>query len=426
MFPGLRGTRLAKGLSMGQGTSAAEYLQAKPKAKEYALSDGDCTGLQMIVAPSGSKQWEFRYRLDGRRRKISILGGYPRVDVKTARAMAREWSQLVAKGIDPAQERKSKREEALARKEEESRTFRAVASTWLDLYARTKPLTDVSRQHIQARFDRDVFPAFGDRLVHLVTDADVSRLVEGIAAEGKADKARRVLWHCRGVFSLAMENGWAEKDPTFNKEKRLPAIRTGNRPALLDPKKVGKLLRDIDGCGSGISTRHALRLLPLVFLRPSELREGMWSEIDFKRELWDIPAERMKGPKAKRRSHLVPLSRQALEILRNLKAENEPSEYVFPSPQTPFRPLSDMAMLKALRALGYGPTEQSLNGFRSIARTLLDERLRIPERVIEAQLAHTVKDSNGTAYNRTQFLDDRKAMMQAWADYLDGLKEGKA
>ena len=410
---------------MGKATSAAEYHEAKPREKEYAISDGKWEGLQMVVAPSGSKQWEFRYRLNGHRRKISILGGYPRVDVKSARGWAEKWTRMVGEGIDPAEERKAEKARSIAKRAAAEHTFRAVAAVWLDAYAKSKPLSAISRQHIQAKFDNDVFPAFGDRQVGEVTELEVERLVKGIASAGQIDKAYRVLWHCRGVFAYAVEKGLAPKDPTFNKEKALPPLQTGNRAAVVEPEQVGKLLRDIAACGSGISTRYALRLLPLVFTRPSELREAKWSEIDLERALWDIPAERMKGPINKRRSHLVPLSRQAVDILQNLREENEESEYVFPSPQTPRRPISNMAMLKALRAMGYTSEEQSVHGFRAIARTLLDERLRFPFHVIEAQLAHAVKDANGTAYNRTQHLEARRDMMQAWADYLDKLERGE-
>lgn len=407
---------------MSHATSEAEYRTARPKEREYAISDGKWEGLQMVVSPSGSKQWEFRYRLNGRRRKISVLGGYPRVDVKTARGWAETWTRMVAQGIDPAEERKTAKAQGTARREQEEQVFRKIALDWLEMYTRSKPLSDISRQHIQARFESDVFPAFGDRPIGEIVGDDVDALVQGIADQGKVDKAYRVLWHCRGVFSYAIEQGLIEKDPTFNKEKRLPPLKTGNRAAVIDPERVGKLLRDIDACGSGVSTRYALRILPFVFTRPTELREAKWSEIDIDRALWSIPAERMKGPIAKRRSHLVPLSRQVIELLRRLREESAPSEFVFPSPQTPRRPISDMAMLKALRAMGYTAKEQSVHGFRAIARTLLDERLRIPFHVIEAQLAHAVKDANGTAYNRTQHLEARCEMMQTWADYLDRLK----
>jgi integrase len=410
---------------MSNATSQAEYLNAKPRAKEYTISDGKFEGLQMVVTPSGSKQWEFRYRLNGRRRKISILGGYPKVGVAKAREWAELWTDLVGSGKDPFDHRREEAAKERAKRDQKIHTFRAVASDWLEAYALSKPLSPISRHHIQSKFDNDVFPVFGDRQVGDVTEAEVERLVCDIAKQGKIDKAYRVLWHCRGAFAWAVEKGLAPKDPTFNKEKRLPPLHGGNRAAVLEPEQVGKLLRDIAACGSGISTRYALRILPLVFTRPSELREAKWSEIDLDRALWDIPAERMKGPINKRRSHLVPLSRQVLDILRRLREENEESEYVFPSPQTPRRPISDMAMLKAVRTMGYTSKEQSVHGFRAIARTLLDERLRFPFHVIEAQLAHAVKDANGTAYNRTQYLEARREMMQAWADYLDKLERGE-
>lgn len=409
----------------GDNATPKEYENARSEPREYAISDGKCPGLQMIVSPSGSKQWEFRYRLHGRRRKLSILGGYPRVPVGVARDWADKWTRMVAEGIDPAEVRQREREEAAAKREREVHTFRAVAASWLEVYARTKPLSPISRRHIQEKFDNDVFPVFGSRPIANIAESDIERLIGGIVEKGRIDKAYRVLWHCRGVFGYAVEKGLAPKDPTFNKEKRLPPLKTGNRAALTDPQQVGKLLRDIAACNAAISTRGALRLVPLVFTRPSELRLAKWSEFDLDRALWDIPAERMKGPINKRRAHLVPLSRQAVAILRELRETNEASEYVFPSPRSPFHPLSNMAQLKALRSMGYTSEEQSVHGFRAIARTLLDERLRFPAHVIEAQLAHAVKDANGTAYNRTQHLDARREMMQAWADYLDTLERGE-
>lgn len=409
-------------LKSGEVATPKEYENFPAWIKEYTISDGKVDGLQMVISTTGSKQWEFRYRLNGRRRKMNILGGYPKVGVGVARKIAGEWANLVTEGKDPAEVRKTEKADTLAKRDAEKRTFRGIALTWLESYAKSKPLTDISRQHIQARFDSEAFPAFGSKPIAEITDADVERLMETIAAKGTIDKAYRTLWQCRGVFAYAIEKGFAPKDPTFNKEKRLPPLQTGNHAAVIDPEQVGKLLRDIDACGSGISARHALRLMPLVFTRPSELRLAQWSEFDLERALWDIPAERMKGPKMKRRSHLVPLSRQAVEILRSLRDESEESDFVFPSPQGPSRPISNMTMLKALRKMGWTSEEQSVHGFRATARTLLDERLRFPFHVIEAQLAHAVKDSNGTAYNRTQHLEARKEMMQAWADYLDGLR----
>ena len=403
----------------------AECQHFPPMEKEYTVSDGKCEGLQLVVSPSGSKQWEFRYRLNGHRRKISVPGGYPRASLGAARDWAEKWAGMVAKGIDPADHRAQVRAEKAADRARVVHTFQSVASTWLEIYARTKPLSPISRKHIEDKFTNDVFPAFGSRPIAEVTESEIESLLGGIVGKGKTDKAHRVLWHIRGAFRYALEKGLVPKDPTFNKEKRLPPLKIRNRAALTNPDQVGKLLRDISACGAGVSTRGYLRLIPLVFTRPSELREAKWSEIDLDRGLWDIPAERMKGPINKRRSHLVPLSRQAVVILRELRETNEESAYVFPSPRSPFYPLSNMAQLKALRAMGYTSEEQSVHGFRAIARTLLDEHLRFPASVIEAQLAHAVKDANGTAYNRTQYLEARREMMQAWADYLDTLERGE-
>jgi integrase len=408
---------------MGRITSPAEYQSAKPKDREYALSDGKWEGLQMIVAPSGAKQWEFRYRIAGRRRKISVLGGYPKVDVKTARTWAEKWTRMVASGIDPAEMRMQERKNAATRQATDATTFKAIAEIWLTGYTRSKPLAPISRQHIQSIFDNDVFPFIGALPVGSISEGVIEEILERILAKGTIGKAHRTLWYCRAVFHYAIEKGLATKDPTFNKGRRLPVNRSGNRAALTDPAQVGKLVRDIRAYSGSLSTRAGLHLLLLLFTRPGEAQHAEWSEIDFERAIWQIPASRMKGPISKRSPHLVPLSRQALMLLRELRDLSNGSRFVFPSPQSHARPISNMTLTKALRSMGYGPKVQSAHGFRAIARTLLDERLRAPVSAIEAQLAHVVKDSNGTAYNRTQFLEERQSMMQRWADYLDTLAE---
>jgi len=408
---------------LAQPKAETVFRNAQPKDKPYLIPDGG--GLNMLVTPDGTKLWVFRYRVDGKERKTAIKGGYPKVSVKDARAEAERFRDQVARGEDPGTIRKAGKEEATRKAEEiakeEARsatTFRVVAEEFLRV--RMSHRTESTRTAADQRLQRNIYPWFGERPISEITGPEILQALRRIEANGKLETAHRLRGLCSQVFRYAIATGQAERNVADDLRGALSSVQKEHRAALLDPVRFGQLLRDIDGYQGYFATKYALRLLPLVFTRPGELRLAQWSEIDFERAQWDIPAGRMKM----RLPHTVPLSRQVLEILRELRALSGDGPYLFPTPRQRDKPISNVAVLNGLRRMGYGTEEQSAHGFRAIARTLLDERLHVSPAYIEAQLAHRVADALGTAYNRTQHLEPRRAMMQTWADYLDELKQG--
>lgn len=252
---------------------------------------------------------------------------------------------------------------------------------------------------------------------------DIARVED----RGAIETAHRALQACGQVFRYAIATGRAERDPTPDLRGALKPVLVQHMAAITDPQRVGELLRAIESYKGMPVTRAALQLAPLVFVRPGELRKAEWSEIDMGERQWRIPASRMKRTKQQKLSggdHVVPLSRQAMAVIRDLHPLTGRGRFLFPSPRTGERPMSDNGILSALRRMGFPKDEMTGHGFRAMARTLLAERLGVDEAVIEAQLAHAVRDSLGRAYNRTQFMEQRRRMLQQWADYLDQLRQG--
>jgi integrase len=287
---------------------------------------------------------------------------------------------------------------------------------------------DAHGKRILRRLERDVFPRIGDRPISDISPQEMLAVLTKIQDRGAIETAHRAKWECSQVFRHAIETGWAERDPTeVFSAGALRAPESRSHAAITEPARFGALLRSIDNYRGGYVVRAALQLAPLVFLRPGELRKAEWCEFDLDAAIWEVPGARMKRPKADKivsGGHLVPLSRQAVAILRELRSHTNVSRYVFPSPRTRERPMSDGGVLAALRSMGYGGEEMSGHGFRASARTLAVERLKIPAEWVEMQFAHAVKDANGRAYNRVQWLEERTSMMQHWADYLDRLRKG--
>jgi integrase len=270
-----------------------------------------------------------------------------------------------------------------------------------------------------SRLELYIFPWIGKRPIAEIKAPELLAVLRRIESRGILDTTQRVRIICCQVFRYAVVTGRAERDPTTDLKGALPQPQKTHRAAITEPKKVGELLRSIDSYQGSFVVQCALKLAPLVFLRPGELRRGEWEEIDFENAEWNIPAGRMKM----KEPHLVPLSKQAIEILTELKKLTGTGRYVFPG-RTSERPMSDNAILAALRNMGYAKEEMSGHGFRAMARTILDEVLQFRPDFIEHQLAHAVRDPNGRAYNRTSHLAERRRMMQQWASYLDGLKAG--
>lgn len=383
---------------------------AKPGPKSVRLFDGG--GLYLEVAPSGGKWWRFKYRFEGKEKRLS-LGVYPDVSLKEARVKRDDARKLLSSEIDPAYHRKIQK---AAKADRAANSFEFVAREW---YSKHSPSWAESHSNkVIKRLENDVFPWIGGRPIADIVAPELLTTVRRIESRGALDTAHRSLQICGQVFRYAVATGRAERDPSSDLRGALPPARTTHYPSIVDPDGVGQLLRAIDGFRGTFPVLCALRLSPLLFVRPGELRKAQWAEFDFDKSEWSIPSERMKA----RKSHLVPLATQAVEIFRDLHKLTGHGVYVFPG-RDPQRSMSEAAVNAALRRLGYDTrTEITGHGFRAMARTILHEELEISRDVIEHQLAHRVPDALGTAYNRTQFIKERRRMMQLWADYLDTLK----
>ncbi|MGP8013281.1 MAG: tyrosine-type recombinase/integrase, partial [Smithella sp.] len=391
--------------------SEVKVRNAKPQANEYKLFDGG--GLFLLITPSGGKLWRFRYLFDKKEKKLS-LGVYPEISLLDARKQRDEARSQLAHGIDPGAVRKAQKQAKI----QDTEIFELIAREWHERFKSKWSIGHSSK--IMTRLEGDVFPYIGEKRIKDIKAPELLTVLRRVEARGTFELAHRIRTICGQVFRYAVATGRAERDPAADLRGALSPVQTINRAAITEPKKVGELLRAIDGYQGGFVVQCALRFLPLVFVRPGELRHAEWSEIDFENAEWNIPAIKMKM----KEPHLVPLSKQAIEILKKLKEYTGASRYVFPSGRTFERPMSDNAILAALRRMGYAKEEMSGHGFRAMARTILDEVLQVRPDFIEHQLAHAVRDPNGRAYNRTSHLAERKKMMQTWADYLDGLKIG--
>lgn len=387
---------------------------AKPGAKAIKLADE--RGLYLEVSPAGGKWWRLKYRLDGKEKRIS-LGVYPDVKLKEARERRDDMRKLLAAGIDPSQQRKTQK---LLRADRGANSFEAVAREWYAKQANTWAQAHGDR--ILRRFERDIFPHIGGRPIADLTARELLVTLQRIESRDAIETAHRALGACGQVFRYAIATGRAERDISADLRGALRPVQATHFAAITDPVRAGELLRMIDDYRGTLPVCCALRLAPLVFLRPGELRRAEWSEFDLDKGEWNIPGERMKM----RVPHLVPLSRQSVSILREIHGLTGGGRYVFPSARSRDRAMSDNALLAALRRLGIPKEEMTGHGFRAMARTILDEVLGFRPDYIEHQLAHAVRDPLGRAYNRTAHLAERRKMMQDWADYLDRLKKSGA
>lgn len=391
---------------------------AKPADKPVKMTDGD--GLYLLIHPNGGKWWRFDYRFDGKRKTLS-MGVYPEVSLRDARDRRDDARRKIANQIDPGEHRKANKN---ARADAVANSFETVAREWF-----AKMLATWTPDHadkIIKRLERDVFPWMGDKPIADLTAPAVLTTIRRIEARGRLETAHRALQNCGQVFRYAVATGRAERDPTGDLRGALPPTREKHMAAITDPVEVGALLRAIDAFRGTLIVQSALKLSALVFVRPGELRQAEWTEIDLDKGEWNIPASRMKGwaRKGITTPHLVPLAPQAVAILRDLQPLTGRGVHVFAG-RDPKKPMSNAAVNAALRRMGYDTkTEMTGHGFRAMARTILHEELGIDREAIEHQLAHAVPDALGTAYNRTKFIDKRRVMMLRWADYLDKLKTG--
>ncbi len=381
---------------------------AKPKEKPYKISDE--RGLFILVNPNGSKLWRFRYRMD-RKENLLSFKSYPEVSLKEAREKRDEARKMLRDGIDPSRAKKAQKAS-----DSGADTFETISREWFEKFSSTWSPSHGER--IIRRLERDVFPWIGKRPIKEINAPDLLSVLRRIEGRGAVETAHRASQNCGQVFRYAIATGRAERDPSGDLRGAIPPPKKTHHASITDPKEVGALLRAIDGYEGGLIVRAAFRLAPLVFVRPGELRKAEWKEINWEKSEWIIPAERMKM----REKHIVPLSCQALEVLREIQPFTGEGKYIFPSPRTWERPMSDNAILSALRRMGYTGDQMTGHGFRSMASTLLNEQGWNRD-AIERQLAHAERDEIRAAYNYAQYLPERRKMMQSWADYLDGLKE---
>jgi integrase len=368
--------------------------------------------MYLEVSPKGGKWWRLKYRINGKEKRLS-LGVYPEISLKDARERRTDAKRLLADDIDPSEYRKANKSRSL---EQSKNSFEAIAREW---YLKFLPTWVESHS---ARFlrglEKDVFPWIGNKPIATITPPDLLSVIQRIEERGAVETAHRTLGKCGQIMRYAIATGRAERDISQDLRGDLPPVQGKHLAATTEPKKVGEMLRIMDGYEGTPVVRSALRLAPLVFVRPGELRHAEWDDFDFDEAEWRYTVTKTNTP------HIVPLSRQAIEILEELKPLTSRSRYVFPGARSIKRPMSDNAILAAMRTMGIKKEEMSGHGFRAMARTILDEVLGFRPDFIEHQLAHAVRDPNGRAYNRTAHLPERKKMMQEWADYLDSLKDG--
>ena len=385
--------------------------KTKHGAKLKWLYDGGGTGLYIEFALSGSKLWRLKYRLNGKVKRLA-LGAYPDVNLAMARERAQRARTLVADGIDPLAHKAAVAAAAAAQD-----TFEAVAMEYISLKLRpTKAASHVDR--VEARFKRDIFPYIGARKLPEITTPELLAVLRRIEGRGAIETAHRAFQTISQAFRYGIATGRATTDPSRDLRGALTQVKKNHFPAPLDPKRIGEILLALDGYRGTPVVQAALKLGGLVFVRPGELRQAQWTEIDFDARQWAFHVSKTKV------DHIVPLSTQALAVLNALRPLTGHGKFVFPSARLTKsgRPMSDNAVLMALRTLGIGSDEMVGHSWRACARTLLDETLGFPIHVIEHQLAHSVRDPLGRAYNRTQHLPERRKLMQGWADHLDRLR----
>lgn len=392
---------------MGKLT-ATQIKNAKPESKQYKLTDGN--GLYLLVKKSG-KYWRYDYRFL-KKRKTLALGVYPEISLKVARQKHADARKLLDQEIDPAQHRKITKAIKL---EEAANSFGTLAAEWLA----KQTWTQGHRRTVESRLNRDILPYLSDKPVVDITAKEVLVICRRVESRGAIESAHRIKTIIGQVMRYCVSLELVDGDPTRDLKGALTPTTSKNMSAITKPEDVGGLMRSIETYEGTSITRAALKLAAFTFVRPGELRHAEWSEFDFERNVWIIPEEKMKG----RIKHMVPLSRQALEVITELKPKTGAGRYVFPSPRTALRPMSENAVLSALRRMGYEKSEMTGHGFRAMASTNLYE-LGWKSELVEKQLAHKDPNEVRASYNHAKYLDERTEMMQAWADYLDRLKAG--
>jgi integrase len=393
----------------------------KPKEKPFKLADEK--GMFLLINPNGSKYFRLKYRFAGKE-KVLALGVYPETSLKQAREKRDSARKLIADGIDPGEIRKQDKTDKAAAIERKKRidaglpiinSFEHVAREWLASVAHT--VRNITHQKKIRRLELHVFHSIGSMTISEIKSPDIYSVIKPIIAKNELDTAHRAHSDISSVFSYAIAHGLTDYDPAQAVAAQIPPQKAKHRAALTEPKDVAQLLRDIYNYQGTFIVQSALRLSPLLFQRPGEIRQMEWKDIDLNAKEWRYFVTKTEV------QHIVPLSKQAIDILESIKPLTGPGRYVFPSVRGDGRPMSDGTIRTALKTLGYDSDTMTAHGFRTTASTLLNEQGWSPD-AIERQLCHMPRDAVRAAYNRAQYLDERRKMMQAWADYLDSLKAG--
>lgn len=392
----------------------AVYRAAKVQQKDYRISDGD--GLSMLVKTNGLKRWQFDYRFEGKQNRLGF-GIYPNTTLDNARRQAEECRKQLAEGIDPGE---IKRREKIAKKRQNEGlpildSFTDITGQWLASIAhRTSETTHKKKTR---RIERLALGLLGNKPIKEIKAADVLAVIKPLIDKRHLETAHRLHAEICAIFDYAIAHGVADYNVAQPIARQIPAQKVKHRAAIIDPREVGQLMRDIFNYQGTFVVQMALRLSPYLFQRPGEIRQMLWSDIDLQAKEWRPYISKTDF------FHIVPLSSQAVAILEEIRPLTGAGQYVFPSSRGDGRPMSDNTIRTALISLGYSSEVQTAHGFRSIASTLLNEQGWSPD-AIERQLAHAPRDNVRAAYNRAAYLDERRRMMQSWADYLDGLKSG--
>lgn len=386
---------------------------AKATEKDYSITDE--RGLSILISKKGGKWWRFRYRYLGKA-KLMSLGTYPEVSLADARQRRDDAKKLLAQNppVDPSQVKQSQKQSMFTN---QTNSFELLAREWAESYFVNKSTSH--KERTLRRLEVYIFPWIGRKPVSEITAPEVLQAVKKPASQNKLETAHRALQSTGQVFRYAVQHGKAIRDVTADLKGALPPAKVKHMASLTEPKDVAELLRAIDGFQGTFTVECALRMAPLVFARPSELRRAKWVDMDLETGEWRYLVSKTKT------EHIVPLSTQAIKLLKEIQPLSGHREFVFQGGHDPKKPMSEAAINASLKRMGYNTqTQITGHGFRAMARTILHERLNIDPAIIEHQLAHAVPDNLGRAYNRTKFLDQRKVMMQQWADYLDELKAG--
>jgi hypothetical protein len=383
---------------------------AKPRDKPYKLSDSG--GLYVEVTPAGGKRWRWKYRIEGREKLLS-MGVYPDVPLVLARVRRDDARKLLANGVDPSVHRQATK---LAQAEGSANSFEVIGREWFAKHQSGWAISHSSK--VIARLEKDVFPFIGSRPIAQIAASELLKVLQRIENRGALETAHKARVSCGQVFRYAIATGRTERDISADLRGALPPVRTKHMSSVTDPALVGPLLRMLHGYEGTLTVQCALKLAPLLFVRPGELRTARWVDIDLEKAEWRFRVSKTHT------DHVVPLASQAVAVLAEVRQLTGRGQFVFPSARSNSRPMSENTVNAALRRLGIPSDELTGHGFRAMARTILDEVHGFRIDLIEHQLAHAVKDPLGRAYNRTSHLPERRRMMQAWSDYLDSLRIG--